>query len=127
MTELKQWTYQKTSLSYAKTKWTVLPSFDTSTTTDKSTLMRSSSIHQELKGNRPPVRVNNQSTTGNLPTHTTCTKCMGNHLITFQATTACNYYLSYKTSRINTHITAYTHIETGTSLQCHISAFSPTA
>ena len=36
-------------------KWTVLPSFDTSTTTDKSTLMCSSFIHQELKGNRPPV------------------------------------------------------------------------
>ena len=36
-------------------KWTVLPPSDTSTTTDKSTLMHSSSIHQELKGNRPPV------------------------------------------------------------------------
>ena len=32
-------------------KRTVLPSFDTSTTTDKSTLMRSRSIYQELKGN----------------------------------------------------------------------------
>ena len=35
-------------------------------------------------------------------------------------------YLPYKTSRIDTHITAYTHIETGTSLQCYISALSPT-
>ena len=38
-----------------RSKWTVLPSFDTSTTTDKSIFMRSSSIHQELKGNRLPV------------------------------------------------------------------------
>ena len=65
-------------------KRTVLPSFDTSTTTDKSALMRSSSIHQELKGDRLPVRVNNQSTTRNLPTYPTRTKCVGNHFITFQ-------------------------------------------
>ena len=100
----------------------VLPSFDTSTTTDKSALMRSSSIYQELKGDRPPVRVNNQSTTGNLPTYPTRTKCVGNHFITFQATTASNCYLPHKTSHIDTHITVYTRIKTGTHLQCYISA-----
>ena len=102
-------------------KRTVLPSFKTSTTTDKSTLMRSSSIHQELKGNWPPVWVNNQSTTRTLPAYSTRTQCVGNHLITFQATTTSNCYLPYKTSRIDTHITPYTRIETRTRLQHNTS------
>ena len=103
-----------------------MDSFDTSTTTDKSTLMRSSSIHQELEGDQPPMRVNNQSTTRNLPTYPTRTKCVGNHFITFQATTASNCYLPHKTSHIDTHITSYTRIKTGTCLQCYISALPPT-
>ena len=64
--------------------------------------------------------------TQTLLTNPTCIKCVGNHLITIQTTTASDCYLPYKTSHINTHITAHTCIKTRTCLQCDIAAFSPT-
>ena len=65
-------------------------------------------------------------TTRTLLTNPTHIKCVGNHLITIQTTSASDCYLPYKTSHINTHITAHTHIETRTHLQCDITTFSPT-
>ena len=65
-------------------------------------------------------------TTRTLLTNSTRIKCLGNHLITIQTTTAHDCYLPYKTSHIDTHITTHTRIETRTRLQCDISAFSPT-